>query len=54
MNIKTLIQNVKFKSKQVYRLFQIKKRADIVWKDLIELHKKKNFHFGRGRNLNSV
>ncbi len=47
MNIKTLMQNMKFKSKQVYRLFQIKKRADIVWKDLIELHKREKFHFGQ-------
>jgi hypothetical protein len=36
---------VKFKTKQIYRLFQIKKRVDLVWNDLIELHKKQNFHF---------
>ena len=47
MNLKTLMQNIKFKSKQVYRLFQVEKRAEIVWKDLIELHKKENFHFGQ-------
>jgi hypothetical protein len=47
MNIKTLIQNVKFKSKQVYRLLNFKKREEIVWNDLIALHTSKNFKFGQ-------
>ena len=41
------ITQIMNKIKSIFRLLNIKKRADIVWKDLIKLHKEAKWHFGQ-------
>jgi hypothetical protein len=37
-------------AERIYRLFKVKHRSEIVWKELIKLHKKQNWHFGQYDN----
>ncbi|MBK6345001.1 MAG: hypothetical protein IPF68_03520 [Bacteroidales bacterium] len=50
MKIVELSKYIKVYSQRVFRLFGMQHRSDIVWKELIKLYKKENWHFGQYDN----
>ena len=50
MKIVNMFKYIPVYLQRVYRLFRVNHRSDIVWKELIKLHKKENWHFGQYDN----
>lgn len=50
MKIGLVFKNIPIQIKRIYRLFRVKHRSEIVWNDLIKLHKQENWHFGQYDN----
>jgi hypothetical protein len=47
MKIVDVFKYIPVYSKKISRLFKVKHRSEIVWNELIKLHKKENWHFGQ-------
>jgi len=54
MKIVNMFRYIPVYSQRVYRLIRVNHRSDIVWKELIKLHKKENWHFGQYDNENYI
>lgn len=50
MKIANIFKNIPVHLKQINRLFKVKHRSEIVWDELIKLHKQENWHFGQYDN----
>jgi len=50
MKANNLFRNSTFALKRIYRLFRLKNKHEIVWKDLIKLHKQSGWHFTHHEN----
>lgn len=50
MKIVNIFKYIPVYSKKISRLFKVKHRSEIVWNELIKLHKKENWHFGQYDN----
>lgn len=50
MGIINFFRQLPVYSKRIYKLVKVKHRSEIVWKELIKLHKKENWNFGLYEN----
>ena len=50
MHLSKYYYSITEKIRKIYRLLIVKKRSQIVWKELIKMHKNENWHFGQFDN----
>ncbi len=50
MKITNPFRNILVHIKRIYRLFRVNRRSQIVWNELIKLHRKENWNFGLYEN----
>lgn len=48
--MKSIFSTIKFSGQRIYRIFNVKKSNDIVWKELIKYHKSAGWNFGQFDN----
>ena len=48
--MKSIFSTIKFSSQRIYRIFNVKKSNDIVWRELIQYHKNGGWNYGQFDN----